>query len=435
MFLVLLFLFGGTSQDIELTYFFLEIISIICVMFGLIRLSHKDVYQVRPFVIVALLLIALPALQLIPLPPEIWSALPGRDLYHQALGEVGLADVWRPISLSPDRTVRSLLALLPVLAAALLFAPLDHAGRVVLLNVLLACFAVSAVVAVSQIATQQPYFFEVTNRGSGVGFFANRNHQALFIAIVVLLIIARWRLAELGGRRLELGAIAAGSLFLIFPLLLVTGSRSGLLTGILAFVAGSVVFLRQVLMRQPAGRRWIILAVALALAAGAVTLTLYSSRLTALDRLLTSDSSDLRVVNLPAVLTATQNFFPFGTGFGTFDPVFRQFEPYENLNPAFFNHAHNDLVEIILEGGMFALALLIAFIALFSRKARILWTPVAGSTNRILAKAGYLGLLLLGIGSLVDYPLRTPFMAVLAMLLATWCFTSEEGTGANLGNR
>lgn len=412
----------------------LELVSLFAIGFGIWRLTDADRKQIRYFVIAAMLLVLLPALQLIPLPPGLWSVLPGHDFYIPALRDAGVANIWRPLSLAPDRTLASLFALLPIVAAALLFAPLDVSGRMLLLNILLACLAISACVAISQIAVQGPYFYSITNRGSGVGFFSNRNHHALFVAIGILFVIGRWRAAELGVRRTEVGVISAGVLFLIFPLLTIIGSRSGLLAGVLAYVGGGVVFLRYMLVRQPVARRWGILAGVVAIAIATLILTLVSSRLTALDRLVASDASDLRAVNLPAVWAMLIDFFPFGAGLGTFDPVFRQFEPYGSLSPAYFNHAHNDWLETVIEGGIFALAMLVSMLVLMIRKAPILQLPIAGSKSRILAKVGYLGLLLIAIGSLVDYPLRTPFMGVLSMLLATWCFGSPQRNSDALGS-
>ena len=432
-FLGFCFLLGGTSQNLPMLYLSIELVSLVAIGFAIWRLTPQGWARARPFVIAALLLVSLPALQLIPLPAGLWEALPAHNFYAAALREIGVADAWRPATLSPDRTLRSLLFLLPVLAAGLLFAPLDKPGHLLLLDVLLVCLGASALLAVSQIAVQGPYFYSVTNRGSGVGFFSNRNHQALFVAIGIILIMARWRIAEIADRRVETGVIAASALVLFLPFLLIIGSRSGLLTGVLAFAAGGAVFLRRALIRQSALKRWAILAGVFVITAAALVLALLSSRINALDRLFNSDGSDLRAVNLPAVLDALWSFFPLGAGFGTFDPVFRRFEPYESLSPAYFNHAHNDLVEIVLEGGVFALALLGAILVLLARKAPILWIAASRYSGRILAKAGYLGLLLLGIGSAVDYPLRTPFLAVLAMLLAIWCFAATEGDDVGLG--
>ena len=47
-----------------------------------------------------------------------------------------------------------------------------------------------------------------------------------------------------------------------------------------------------------------------------------------------------------------------GTGFGTFVPVYQTAESLSGISPAILNHAHNDFIEIVLEGGIPAIALL-----------------------------------------------------------------------------
>jgi hypothetical protein len=43
---------------------------------------------------------------------------------------------------------------------------------------------------------------------------------------------------------------------------------------------------------------------------------------------------------------------PFGTGLGTFLPVYATVEKDENVSFAFANRAHNDLAEVLLETGI-----------------------------------------------------------------------------------
>src|SRR5215213_4648986 len=40
-------------------------------------------------------------LQLVPIPPDIWLALPGRSRYAEAAAAGGFAQPWRPLSLTP----------------------------------------------------------------------------------------------------------------------------------------------------------------------------------------------------------------------------------------------------------------------------------------------------------------------------------------------
>src|SRR5262245_35748318 len=69
----------------------------------------------RPRGVLALsvMVIAVPALQLVPLPPSLWSSLPGRWLLVESRTFIGDALPWAPVSVAPATTWLSLLSLLP----------------------------------------------------------------------------------------------------------------------------------------------------------------------------------------------------------------------------------------------------------------------------------------------------------------------------------
>ena len=82
----------------------------------------------------------------------------------------------------------------------------------------------------------------------------------------------------------------------------------------------------------------------------------------------------------------------------------------------YVNHAHNDYLELALEGGMPAILLMIAFLAWWSLRAFAIWrSPNAAELGRAACIASAAILL----HSLVDYPLRTAAIAtIFAMALA-----------------
>ena len=55
-----------------------------------------------------------------------------------------------------------------------------------------------------------------------------------------------------------------------------------------------------------------------------------------------------------------------GTGFGTFVPIYQSAESLESVVPQYINHAHNDYLELLLEGGAPAACLLFCFLALIA---------------------------------------------------------------------
>ena len=64
-----------------------------------------------------------------------------------------------------------------------------------------------------------------------------------------------------------------------------------------------------------------------------------------------ASSGDVRLEAWPTVLKAAAQVQPFGGGIGSFETLYRASEPLAEVTPTYFNHAHNDYLEIWLEAG------------------------------------------------------------------------------------
>src|SRR5690606_33859646 len=92
-------------------------------------------------------------------------------------------------------------------------------------------------------------------------------------------------------------------------------------------------------------------------------LSIYFSRSLAFDRLFgRADVEELRGQLVPILTKMISDYFPWGSGFGSFEYVYRIYEPQELLHPTYLNQAHNDWLQFPIEGGL--LAVLIAAAAL-----------------------------------------------------------------------
>jgi O-antigen ligase len=112
---------------------------------------------------------------------------------------------------------------------------------------------------------------------------------------------------------------------------------------------------------------------------------------------------------------ATANL-PFGSGFGTFVPVYDEFAPRTLLAEAYVNHAHNDWLELWLTGGVPAIILVVGFLTWFGVATFRLWSrgqPEAPVLDLALAEAASIVIVLLLLHSIVEFPLRTPTLSVL----------------------
>lgn len=368
-------------------------------------------------------------IQLIPLPPGLWEALPGHAALSQAPELAGVGNPWRPLSMTPDLTRNSLVALLPALVMLVGFAGITEEQRRSLMPVLLAIMGVSIMLGVLQITggqTSPAYLYKVTVRDVPVGLFSNRNHQAAFLACGFPLLRA-WSMLRAESprkqRTRELLAIGLGLALVI--MILVVGSRAGL--GLAAFgLFASALLTPPARAADGSRRRVVTLLAGMAVAAAAMlALAVMFGRATAVDRLLNADlNQEQRLEAFPVMLRMTTDFIPWGTGFGSFDPVFRTYEPDSQLSFFYFNHAHNDWLELLLTGGIPAVLVLVAFLAWFAFCAVKAFLPWRNKSQGVLyARVGAVMVMIFGLASFVDYPLRTPLAGSVFAIACAWLAT------------
>lgn len=370
----------------------------------------------RPVLFTAAVAIVV-ALELVPLPHGLWTALPGRDVYDRlaAIPEIGA--LWRPFSLAPDLTWNALLSFIPPLFFLIAIPLLGSRQRRWMLIGLLVTILLSGLLGLLQIADgpqSSLRWYQYASIESGTGFFANRNHQAVFLAMGIPLAIW-WSLSKAHtSRRAAVLAIGASIILFLLVAVATSQSRMGLAVVALSLLLSAIYFSRQ----GRASRRvllwgWIGLILAGLSAAAAIALWVGNRLIT------TSVVNDLRVRILPESLEAIRTFFPFGSGFGTFPMVFPRFESVEDLSPQYVNHTHSELTQIVIEGGVVALLLLLLFLVWFAVRCWKAWRRQERSPEQLAEARLYTILLVLPlVGSITDYPLRTPLMACTFAALA-----------------
>lgn len=422
--LVLVFALGGASRENAEPLLLLRPLSVLVLAYGLAGLTRTEVASHRFLLAMAAAWLALHLVHLMPIPPQIWQAMPGREIVADVDQAVGFGDIWRPLSMAPYATRNAAWALLVPVAALLLGVRLGTSEREKLLPLLIAFGLLSALIGGLQLLGDPDgplYFYDITNRGSAVGLFANRNHQAVLLASVPPMLFAWAALGNGSGRspRRRWAAAAAGTLFVI-PLILVTGSRAGLLTSAIGLLAVPAI-VGAGYRKQAGGRAILVLVVVIA---ALLALTVALGRGIAFDRLLGSaDNDDLRFRALPTLLAMLREYMPWGSGLGSFAEVYRLHEPAALLSPVYLNHAHNDWLEIALTGGLPAVAL--ALVAAGGFLARLYGVTFGSDMDQdqrrlLLSRLGLLLVLMLALASLGDYPLRTPSLACLAVVAALW---------------
>jgi O-antigen ligase len=423
--LILAFAMGGGSRSDIASLIALRPIAALMLGYGIWGLTRQHVKKHRFLLSAATAIILLVIIQLIPLPPSIWSALPGRELISEIDRQAGLGGVWRPISLVPSGTWNAFFALLIPVALLVMGVRLTNEERSHLIPVVIGLGLLSAIIALMQLesAADSPlYFYAFTNNGAAVGLFANRNHQAVFLATLfpMLAVYASAGFPSSIDVRVR-GALAFAAGIFLVPLILVAGSRAGLIVGGLGLL--SVPFLYR-LPKLPGGKnRKPLLLGAIALAILVLTLVaIYLGRGLAIERLIMHEAtSELRYRAWGTVLKAAWQYFPVGSGFGTFPEVFLVHETRELLTPTRFNHAHNDWLELLLAGGLPALLLLGALIIALIRKIVGIWQTRSIGDHRVAAMGLWI-VALFGVASIVDYPIRVPSLACLFSVALMWIF-------------
>lgn len=403
---------GGASRADELQQSLVRVVAILGVAAALWPLDLAAFRDARAPLIGLGLVYLLLLVQLIPIPPDWWAGMPGHGIYSAVAQQTETVG-WRPWSLSPDLTLNALAALLPATAIALLTLALDFRGRLALARLIVGIACFSAVLGMLQFAGggSSLHLFRTTSENSAVGLFANRNHQAVLMAcaLPILAALASIRLRQEDVPRPQIGlALAAGALLLMG--VAATGSRMGLLLGLAGLVAAIAIILVTVPKGSFDVRRAALATAVLAAGAIVLPLSMLLARSGAAQRLAAAPVDETRLAALGPMLRAARTFFPFGAGFGTFDPVYRRFEPDALLSTIYLNQAHNEPMQLAIEGGAPALILLLVFLIWWVRAAFRAAIGVSVS-RRAMGLAMGAATLILMLSSAVDYPLRTPLLS------------------------
>jgi hypothetical protein len=433
------FLLGGASRNDVLSLIVLQPLAVICAAVFLFTPGSIRWHAIRVPLLLLGALAGLMAAQLVPLPPAVWSNLPGHAQFTMTATAAGIEQPWRPISLTPDLTLAGLVGLITPFAALVGVASVPSERSYALLPLLIGAATLSALIGLAQVAqgTGSPfYFYQITNYGSPVGFFSNRNHQAVLLAMAWPMLAVWATLAAESRFYAAKQWIAVSLAIFLLPMMLAAGSRAGLVLGAIGLACAARLWRRRD-PDAPPPSRWSVLLIPTALGAAltVVAATIMLSRDAALQRVTgVSFDDEVRVNYLPTLLDIAWDFFPIGAGFGGFDPLFRVYEPLDSLDPTYLNHAHNDLLELGISGGLPAWGVLAVFLVWFARRAvTVLRGAKHGGRSLAFARLGLIIISFALLSSLVDYPLRTPLFGALFAIACIWVSEYGAGTRGRVG--
>jgi O-antigen ligase len=431
LFLVLVFLTGGASRVDVQSLLILRPVSVMVCAAALMSL-HREHLAGRKWLLAGIgAMLALAAAHLIPLPPSVWEALPGRQELIAIDSLTVLGEVWRPLALAPLNGWHALSSLVAPLAVLLLGFQLNRDDLYRLLPLLIGLIAFSGLFGLLQAigSAESPlYFYRITNNGAAVGLFANRNHAAVLLACLFPL-LSVFASASTGTadeqRRRQL--LAAALAIILVPLILVTGSRSGLFIALIALAGAALLYRTPSAGRQVRRGDAAKKIGALPLLSGLTVIclgfvTFFFSRAEAIERLFAEASSednrsDFWVVSIDLFW----KYFPWGSGSGSYVEAFQIAEPEAVLDSTYLNHAHNDWIEIAVTFGIPGMLLLAIALFVYVRRSFALWRQMDGKRRSVMfGRMAGIAMALIAAASLSDYPLRTPTMMCVFALLTLW---------------
>jgi putative inorganic carbon (HCO3(-)) transporter len=354
------------------------------------------------------------ALQFLPLPPSLWQLLPGRDAVAKGFDLAAMPQPWLAYSLDPWGSLQSLVWWIPALAIFLAMRAKNAPPARLLIWLIAAVAYGSVILAAAQAFGGSGYFYTITNRGNGVGLFSNSNHFSSFL-LVAMALLAGQSLHDRpsghhGKHRHTADYFLAAQLAPLVVGVILSASLAGQL--LMLPVLGGIVLLA----RPDWKLRWTLVAAVLAVfSVGLVWLL--SSGIAANDLLAKSGTAGIsRGEFLVNGSRMVQDFAPFGSGIGTFREIYPWYEDVTKVGTTYANHAHNDLLELLIETGLVGLIVLALFLVWLGKRSWQLWN---GNRNEnLVALSASLATFAVLLHSLVDYPLRT---AAISSLIALCC--------------
>lgn len=410
-FLLLCLLLGGSSQSIWPSSI-LYLLGFLLIGWAVVTPGREPFGRpARTLAAIVIATLVLVLVQLIPLPPGLWRALPGREVVQAGYATLGIKAPWLPLSLAPYQTLESAYALLPPIAVGSAFLAIrGQSDRAVAGAIMLGALA-SVLLAALQVGSSGPpawpYLYELTSLGA-VGFFANRNHMATLLLAAIPFAAALFASANPQVRQrtaaFTMLAVAAAGFVLIIAGLALNRSLAAALLAIP--VTGFSLLILPVGWRF---RRLVgpLAALAFLVSVGALANSSIRNELAGSPEI---GSLYSRGHIWEVTLHSAANAFPAGTGLGTFRSVYALTENPAVIDQNSVNHAHNDYVELLLETGLPGLVLMLAFLVWYGLQSIRVWRSPFSS---LFAKAASIASGAILAHSIVDYPLRTSAIAAL----------------------
>ena len=369
--------------------------------------------------------LALAIVYAIPLPPGFLAELtiPGREIYtevHNWLDAVGVESQASYLSIIPYKSTLALLSLLPPLAMFLAGISLSNSQVKKLVYILLIITVIQAVLGLIQYASGNPdYYFGLVHGSSAQGTYVNRDHFGALMEMTLPIAIGGMLFA-IGRDQYSRDERITGRVFnrvmlfffvaiLILLAAIFSKSRAAVALIMFAVLLTTLVFARHVGGKKSASLSVIFATISVGLASVVGLIPVFNRFVS------NNPIEDERWRILENSIVGIKQFFPIGSGPGTFQDVYRVFQPAEQLY--YINNVHNDYVELVFELGAVGLFIIIGFLVLYiANWVRLRRVYIWDEIGFIQAAAG-IGILLILLHCTVDFILHEPMNMMIFGLL------------------
>ncbi|MEW6052666.1 MAG: O-antigen ligase family protein [Nitrospirota bacterium] len=367
----------------------METTSIAALLLLLLRnVRKKDPFLYEmPGIIPLLCLLAYAGLQIIPLPPEFVRIISPETyhLYRETVLAEQAGSPWLSLSIHKKAALMSFFRLSAYIAfyalTIQLLARKDDFIRVV--DVIVIFGALLALFGILQhiLSNNKIYWIRSLGQGGSIfGPYVNRNHYAGLMEMIFPLVLSlflyykphvknrslREKIAELFNlQRTNIYLLLGFASVLIATSIFLTLSRSGIVSLCISMIFFGILFISKGANRK----RGIIIVVIFVLIAFSVGWFGWEPIFERFEKVRSpeGDIRELRVEIWKDSMNIIRDFPLFGTGFGSFVNIYPKYRTITGDRVA--DHAHNDYLEILSDGGFVAFALCLWFVLVLTYKA------------------------------------------------------------------
>lgn len=363
-------------------------------------------------------------LQCVPIPVGSWTALPGRVSVLEGYYALDVPLREMPISLHPESTIQTLGYVLSPIFVLLLSVRigLRRLKRTVP-GALGVAGAISVLMGLWQVYLGGESFFylyENTNIGSPVGTFANVNHFSVLLLMILPFII--FLLRELSFEESVTDrnyAFVATAICMLLLFIVGIGSAGSLAVYLMTLPVLGLAWLGTQ-KRGPSKRANLLIGFAVLLATTiAVFVVSTSPVLEGLGVTGAADNPTSRQNMWTYTWEAVLEFWPIGSGIGTYQSVIPLFEDPNLVTSKYIATAHNEYLQVLMEAGLSGAFILLVAFGWLALRTKVVWLDGDAASSDNFQKMALVGILACLLHSIVDYPVRTPAIASILALFVS----------------